>query len=439
MSSPEAIVPSAETSASGERETLLDASVGLSEGQVRERVRAGKANGVQPTTGRTVGQIVRANVLTRFNAILGSLFVVAVVVGPPQDALFGIVLVANTAIGIFQEIRSKRTLDRLAVLAAPRCHVVRSGRVFDIPFEEIVLDDVIEVRRGDQIAVDGEVLTSQGLEVDESLLTGEAEAVSKSAREPVLSGTFAVAGSGRIRATGVGESSYARGLEAEARRFRLIRSELQQGTNEILRLVTWVMIPIGIALFVTQLLRSHQSSADALRGSVAGVAAMVPQGLVLLTSMAFAVGALRLARHRVLVQELAAVEGLARVDVLCIDKTGTLTEPGLQLADIEVLSDLPRPDVEHVLAAAAASDPAPNATIGALAQLQAGESTGWRVRSQVPFSSLAQVERGELRRSWIVGSRGFPGRPPRGRVRRDGPSQGPRAVRTTGPDPRPRS
>ena len=179
MGSREAIVPSAATSGSGERATPVDASFGLSEAQAQERVRSGKANGVQPSSGRTVGQIVRANVLTRFNAILGSLFVVAVVVGPPQDALFGIVLVANTAIGIFQEIRSKRTLDRLAVLAAPRCHVVRSGRAFDIPFEEIVLDDVIEVRRGDQIAVDGQVLTSQGLEVDESLLTGEAEAVPK--------------------------------------------------------------------------------------------------------------------------------------------------------------------------------------------------------------------------------------------------------------------
>ena len=406
MDSPEAVAPSAATSAPGQRGSPLDPSVGLSEGQVRERVRAGKANGVQPTTGRTVGQIVRANVLTRFNAILGSLFVVAVVVGPLQDALFGIVLVANTAIGVFQEIRSKRALDRLAVLAAPRCHVVRAGRVVDIPLEEIVLDDVIVVRRGDQMAVDGQVLTSQGLEIDESLLTGEAEAVPKPTGEPVLSGTFAVAGSGRIRATGVGGMSYARGLEAEARRFRLIRSELQQGTNEILRLVTWVMIPIGIALFVTQLLRSHQSSADALRGSVAGVAAMVPQGLVLLTSMAFAVGALRLARHRVLVQELAAVEGLARVDVLCIDKTGTLTEPGLQLADIEVLSDLPRPDVEQVLAATAAADPAPNATIGALAPLQAGESTGWRVRSLVPFSSsrkwsaVSFVDHG----SWVLGA-----------------------------------
>ena len=247
MGSPEAAAPSASTSAAGEREPPLDPAVGLSEEQVEERVRAGKANGVQPTTGRTPGQIVRANVLTRFNAILGSLFVVAIVVGPPQDALFGIVLVANTAIGIFQEIRSKRKLDRLAVLAAPRCRVVRAGRAFDIPYEEIVLDDVIEARRGDQIAVDGRVLTSRGLEVDESLLTGEAEAVAKPEGEPVLSGTFVVAGSARITATGVGEMSYARGLEAEARRFRLIRSELQHGTNEILRIVTWVMIPIGIA------------------------------------------------------------------------------------------------------------------------------------------------------------------------------------------------
>lgn len=406
MGSPGAMVPSSETPISGGSEAPLDASIGLSDAQVQERVRAGKANGVQPTTGRTVGQIVRANVLTRFNAILGSLFIVAIVVGPPQDALFGIVLVANTAIGIFQEIRSKQVLDRLAVLTAPRCHVIRSGRAFDIPFEEIVLDDVIEIGRGDQIAVDGRVMTTQGLEVDESLLTGEAEAVPKRTGEPVLSGTFVVAGSGRIRATAVGQMSYARGLEAEARRFRLIRSELQQGTNKILRLVTWVMVPIGIALFVTQLVRSHQPSADAIRGSVAGVAAMVPQGLVLLTSMAFAVGALRLARHRVLVQELAAVEGLARVDVLCIDKTGTLTEPGLQLVDIEVLAELPRSDIERILTAMAESDPAPNATIEALGGIGTGESVDWQVRSQVPFSSsrkwsaVSFVDYG----SWVLGA-----------------------------------
>ena len=222
----------------------------------------------------------------------------------------------------------------------------------------------------------------------------------------MLSGTFVVAGRGVIRSTHVGEASYASGLEAQARRFSLIRSELQQGTNQILRLVTWVMIPVGIALFVTQLLRSHQPAADALRGSVAGVAAMVPEGLVLLTSMAFAVGALRLANHRVLVQELAAVEGLARVDVLCIDKTGTLTQPGLRLEEIVIVSKRSRPEVEHVLAAMAAADPVPNATIDALCEVETASTGGWVVGSQVPFSSARKWSAVEFvdHGTWILGA-----------------------------------
>jgi cation-transporting ATPase E len=391
---------------SRDRTENVDPVNGLTQAEVRSRISAGDINASPPSTGRTLGQILRANVFTRFNAILGSLFVIALIIGPAQDALFGVVLVANTAIGIVQELRSRRALNRLAILAAPRTHAVRSGRVVDLPFEEIVVDDVLEVSRGDQVPVDGEVLVSEGLEVDESLLTGEAEAIAKSPGVPVLSGTFVVAGQGRIRATRVGESSYASGLEAQARRFSLIRSELQQGTNEILRLVTWVMIPTAIALFITQLLRSHQPSADALRGSVAGVAAMVPEGLVLLTSMAFTVGALRLARHRVLVQELAAVEVLARVDVLCIDKTGTLTEPGLQLEGVEPLAGRSQSEVEQVLAAVAASDPAPNATITALRHIGKPGSIDWPVQSRVAFSSARKWSAVEFagHGRWILGA-----------------------------------
>jgi cation-transporting ATPase E len=364
-----------------------DPSRGLTQAEVQAQLEAGRVNGVQRSTGRTVPQIVRANLLTRFNAILGVLFVIVLVIGPIQDSLFGIVIAVNTTIGIFQEWRSKRTLDNLAILNAPTAHAVRSGASVELPFGEIVLGDVIEVRRGDQIPVDGLVLTSDGLEIDESLLTGESVAIVKAPGDPALSGSIVVAGVGRLQTTAVGEESYARGLEASARRFSLIRSELQQGTNQILRMVTWVMIPTGIALFATQLLRSHQTSADALRGSVAGVAAMVPEGLVLLTSMAFAVGALRLARHHVLVQELAAVEGLARVDVLCIDKTGTLTEPGLQLLDVEVLSGPTRQELESVLSQIARADPAPNSTVRALLQIPpVGDST-WAVASKVAFSS----------------------------------------------------
>jgi cation-transporting ATPase E len=386
--------------------TPVDPAWGLADAQVRAQIDAGLVNGISRTTGRTVPQIMRANLFTRFNAILGSLFVIVMVVGPVQDALFGIVLVVNTTIGIIQEWRSKRTLDNLAILHAPTSSVVRSGAKVELRSDEIVLGDVLEVRRGDQIPVDGRLLTSDGLEVDESLVTGESEAVGKISGERVLSGSFVVAGVGRVQATEVGERSYARGLEENARRFSLIRSELQQGTNQILRLVTWVMVPTGVALFITQLLRSHQPLADALRGSVAGVAAMVPEGLVLLTSMAFAVGAMRLARRRVLVQELAAVEGLARVDVLCIDKTGTLTEPGLRLLDVEVQTDTPRSAVEAVLAQIARTDPAPNSTMQALDGMRRSEEPTWQVESRVAFSSSRKWSAVSFagKGTWILGA-----------------------------------
>jgi cation-transporting ATPase E len=304
------------------------AAGGLTELAVRARVDAGQVNSVAPAPGRSLAQILRANVLTRFNAILGALFVVVLVIGPPQDALFGAVLVVNTVIGVAQELRAKRALDRLAILTAGRARAIRDGAVTEIPLDRVVLDDVLELGRGDQVPIDGTVLGADGLELDEALLTGEAEPMRKQPGDTVLSGSAVVAGVGLIRADRVGGDAYAARLQAQARRFSLIRSELQQGTNQILRLVTWVMVPAGLLLIGSEFLRSHDTLRDAARGSAAGVVAMVPEGLVLLTSLAFAAGALRLARRRVLVQELAAIEGLARADVLCIDKTGTLTEPG---------------------------------------------------------------------------------------------------------------
>ncbi|MDA8294602.1 MAG: HAD-IC family P-type ATPase [Actinomycetota bacterium] len=362
------------------------AAAGLDPDEVEARRAAGLVNVAPPAPGRTVVDILRANVLTRFNAILGALAVVVFVVGPVQDALFVVVLVANTGIGILQEARSKRALDRLAVLTAARARVVRSGAVAEVALEDVVLDDVVDLRPGDQVPVDATVVASDGLEVDESLLSGESEPVGRGPGDPVLSGSFVVAGSGRARATGVGPAAYAARLQAEARRFSLVRSELQQGTNTILRAVTWVMVPAGIALVVTQVVRSHQALADALRGSVAGVGAMVPEGLVLLTSVAFAAGAVRLARRRVLIQELAAIEGLARVDVLCIDKTGTLTEPGMHVDALEPFGRFGASEVTAVLAALAAADPVPNATLRALAGAHAPDEP-WEVVGRVPFSS----------------------------------------------------
>jgi cation-transporting ATPase E len=378
---------------------------------VRARVLAGEVNTAPPAPGRTVRQILRANLFTRFNAILGSLFAVVLVIGPLQDALFGIVLAANTGIGIVQELRAKRTLDRLAILTAARARVVRDGTTAELPVAEVVLDDVLEMHPGDQAVVDAVVLRSEGLELDEALLSGEAAPVEKQPGDRVLSGSFVVAGAGRVRATSVGGAAYAARLQAQARRFSLIRSELQQGTNWILRMVTWIMAPAGLLLVLSQLLRSHQPLADALRGSVAGVGAMVPEGLVLLTSIAFAVGALRLARRRVLVQELAAIEGLARVDVLCIDKTGTLTAPGMQLVEIEPLADRPVAEIEEAIGAIAAADPAPNATVRALAA-RGRPAAGWNIAAQVPFSSARKWSAVTFaaRGTWVMGAPGIIGR-----------------------------
>ncbi len=383
---------------------------GLTPQEVEERVLAGLVNTAPKSPGRSLGQIVRANTLTRFNAILGSLFVVVAIVGPVQDGLFGLVLVANTAIGITQEFRAKLTLDRLAILSAPIAHALRraaSGATSasDIAVGDVVIDDALELRPGDQIPVDAVVLQSFDLEVDESLLSGEPDAVAKAVGDPVMSGSFVVAGSALARATAVGAGSYAMRLQAEATRFSLLRSQLQSGTNSILRMVTWVMVPVGAALIASQLLRSHQSFRDAVRGSVAGVGAMVPEGLVLLTSIAFAVGAIRLARQRVLVQELAAIEGLARTDVLCIDKTGTLTAGGATFERIILASGHEESVVSGTLAALCAADPAPNATMQALAR-GLGDSQDWDVVNRIAFSSDRKWSAANFKDhgSWVLGA-----------------------------------
>ena len=383
---------------------MTDARRGLTSAEVAERVRDGRVNDVPKSTSRTVAQIVRSNTFTRFNAILGAMLAIIVVVGPAQDALFGFVLVANAGIGIVQELRAKRTLDRLTLLIAPKVTVTRDGAQTQIDVADVVLDDVLEVTAGAQIVVDGEVLEAGGLEVDESLLSGEAEPVRKSAGEPVLSGSFVAAGTGRYRATAVGPEAYAARIAEDARRFTLTRSELRTGIDRILTYVTFAIVPTAVLLFISQL-RSTDSWRSAMSGAVAGTVAMVPEGLVLLTSLAFAVAVRRLAADRVLVQELAAVEGLARVDVLCIDKTGTLTEGKLSVERVESLDELSPSVAEEALAAMAASDAAPNATMRAIGA-NGREGPGWTATGAVPFSSsrkwsgIAFGDHG----AWILGA-----------------------------------
>jgi cation-transporting ATPase E len=362
----------------------VDPERGLTAADVQARVARGQVNDVPSAPTRTVGQIVRANVFTRFNAILGAMLAIILVVGPLQDALFGLVLIANAGIGIVQELRAKRTLDRLTVLTAPKARVVRDGEVIEVGVGEVVLDDVLDASAGAEIVVDGEVLTSRGLEVDESLLTGESDPVEKVPGDEVLSGSFVAAGAGRYRASRVGAEAYAVQLAEDARRFTLTRSELRAGIDRILTYVTFAIVPTAALLFFSQI-RARDDWREAMSGAVAGTVAMVPEGLVLLTSLAFAVAIVRLAQRRVLVQELPAVEGLARVDMLCIDKTGTLTEGKLAVEGVESL-DGDEAALGPVLAALAAADPSPNATTRAIAE-RFSDPPGWRATDGVPFSS----------------------------------------------------
>ena len=402
---------------------VLDDANGLSATQVAERVASGRTNDVPVRAGRSVGQIVRDNVFTRINAMVAVLFSIIAVIGPVQDGLFAMVIVINTLIGIVQELRAKHTLDRLAIVNAARPRVLRDGVAVAVTPQEIVLDDVIELTAGDQAAVDGTVVGANGLEIDESLLTGESDPVVKLPGDPVMSGSFVVAGSGRFRATKVGRHAYAARLAEEAGRFSLVHSELRSGVNRILTFITWALFPVGGLLIFSQLvLGGHVTIeetvgegqisgplADALRGMVAALVSMVPEGLVLLISIAFAVGVIRLGRRQCLVQELPAIEGLARVDIVCTDKTGTLTEKGMRLAEIRDLGGgghgtAPR----EVLAALAAADAGPNASTAAIAEA-AGPAPSWAVIASAAFSSArkwsgASFATPEGDQHWVLGA-----------------------------------
>lgn len=381
-------------------------SVGLSEAEVAQRVAAGKTNDVPARAARSVSEIVRANVLTRINAILGVLFLIVLATGSLINGLFGLLIVANSAIGIIQELRAKQTLDKLAIVGQARPLVRRltsSGPVSrPLPPNQVVLDDVIELGPGDQIVVDGEILEDNNLEVDESLLTGEADAIVKNVGDLVMSGSFVVAGGGAYRATRVGREAYAAKLAEEASKFTLVKSELRSGINKILQFITYLLIPAGLLIIYTQLFTTDAGWRESVLRMVGALVPMVPEGLVLMTSIAFAVGVVRLGRRQCLVQELPAIEGLARVDVVCADKTGTLTENGMRLSETKVLT---ADHIADVLAQLAADDSRPNASIQAIAEAYP-DAPGWSVTATAPFKSATKWSGASYgaHGNWVIGA-----------------------------------
>jgi cation-transporting P-type ATPase E len=359
--------------------------VGLSAADVAERVRRGQVNTAPRGPQRTNAQIVRANVFNPVNGIMLTLFALILVAGYPIDGLFVGVVVSNAVIGIVQEFKARRALQRLELLNDPKARVLRDGELSDIAVGQVVSDEVIDISAGDQVCVDGEVLDSAGLELDESLLTGESDTVVKQAGDRVLSGSFVVAGHGRFRATDVGGASYANRLAVEASEFELVNSELRRGINRILRWLT-VLIPPASALLLWSLLDAEDRWQSALQGTVAAAVAMVPDGLVLLTSLAFVTGVVALARRQALAKELATVELLARVDTLCLDKTGTITTGDIAFGRLVPLGGLDEAAVAAAVGAVAGADERPNPTMAAVAgAVSAPES--WVPTAIEPFSS----------------------------------------------------
>ncbi|OBG61883.1 MULTISPECIES: cation-translocating P-type ATPase [unclassified Mycobacterium] len=378
---------------------------GLTDAEVAQRVADGKSNAVRERATRSIPDIVRANVFTRINAILGVLLLIVLATGSLINGMFGLLIVANSVVGMVQEIRAKQTLDALAIVGQAKPLVRRESGTRTLPPAQVVLDDIIELGPGDQVVVDGEIVEETNLEIDESLLTGEADPIGKATGDAVMSGSFVVAGSGAYRATKVGPEAYAAKLAEEASKFTLVKSELRNGINRILQFITYLLVPAGLLTIYTQFFTTHAGWRQSVLRTVGALVPMVPEGLVLLTSVAFAVGVVRLGQRRCLVQELPAIEGLARVDVVCADKTGTLTENGMRVAGVEELEAVQRNNVEEALATLAAADPRPNASMQAIAETYQ-RPPDWTVTATAPFKSATKwsgVSYGD-RGNWVIGA-----------------------------------
>lgn len=389
-------------------------NLGLTEAEVQERVQQGQTNYTERTTSRPLSQILRANIFTVFNGILTVATIVVIAVGDWRDAVFATVMIANALIGVVSELRAKRTLDSIAVLETPLSVVTRAGKQQTIPSSDIVLGDLVNLKLGDQVPADGVILDASGLEIDESVLTGESFPVEKKAGDSVLSGTTVVAGTGTFVANAVGAQAWAQKITAEAKKFTLVTSEIQTAINKILKWITW-SLPVVVALLLWSQLRVDGDWRIAVVLAVAGVVGMIPQGLVLLTSMNFGIAAAQLAHKGVLVQELPAVEVLARTDILCLDKTGTLTTGQIRGETLQNVSEVDSSLVNAVLLRL--TDDQTNATASAIMGLtNSDENTRHGIAELdeaqtqlVAFNSLRKwsalrVSSGVGQGTWVLGA-----------------------------------
>lgn len=392
---------------------VAPAQLGLTSAQVAHRVATGQTNVQDASTSRPTSTIIRTHLFTLFNLVLGLCGLTVILLGRWLDTLFLFAAISNVVIGFVQEYSAKKKLDRIALLRQDPLTVVRDGVYQQVALEKLVQDDVVILRRGDQVPADGVVLESDGLDLDESMLTGENDPVAKTPGDTVLSASSVVGGSGKMQIQAVGAKAHAAKLAQEAKKFTLIHSELRAGMERIVRWITLALIPI-IAIVVNgqmvafggwQAALASGAWQDALVVAVSSISAMIPQGLALMTTISFALAAVKLAQDEVLIQEQPAVEVLARVDVVCFDKTGTLTEGGVRFERLLGLDGAPAflPDEGRRALAWLGVDKNANPTAAALATVFT-ELPEQDPRGVVPFSSAQRFSALELDAAWILGA-----------------------------------
>ena len=386
-----------------------DPKVGLSQLEAKQRFDGGWANTAPETAGKTEKEIILGHCFTFFNLVFLVLAAFLLISGSsPLNMTFLIIVVINTGIGIFQEIRAKRAVEKLTLVAAGELRCIRQNRAQPVPTGELVRDDIVEFRPGDQICADG-ILRTGSLQVNEALITGEADPVKKAPGDTLRSGSFVVAGTGRVQLTQVGADAFAAKLAAEAKANpQAKKSGMMRSLDSLIRVVGFALIPVGLALFYQQFKVLQLSLRDASEGTVAALVGMIPEGLYLLTSVALAASALKLSQKKVLVRDMNCIETLARVDVLCVDKTGTITEPQMEVEQVIGLDRHAHEELDRLLSAFYGEGEPENDTARAMAEMFAAE-TDLRCVRRIPFTSQTKWSAAEFEddTTLIVGAPDF--------------------------------
>ena len=385
-----------------------DPQSGLSAEQVKRRFAQGENNYKVESSTLSVSEIVRSNVCTYFNLVFAVIAVLLAIVGAWSDMLFLPIIVANTCIGIIQEVHSKKVLDKLSILNAPHAVVIRDGKRQEIPADQLVLDDIVEFSAGSQIPADAKVVSGE-LQVNESLITGESDEIEKREGDSLLSGSFVVSGKACARLEKVGKDSYISKLTLQATKSKKgEQSEMIRSLNYLIMVMGIIIIPIGIALFVQSFIYNEGTLHDSITGMVAAIIGMIPEGLYLLTSVALAVSSVRLAQKKVLIHDMKCIETLARVNVLCVDKTGTITEPGMHVYDFSVLDGADQLEISQLLADFVAAQEKDNATMEAL-KAHFSNGSGMRAREVYSFSSETKYSGAVMNdgKSYVIGAPEF--------------------------------